>query len=155
METGSLILVVMVEPPAISYSFRRKRMDWPLHITLIPWFKTVDEQAVIESIKRALGAIPSFELTVGSDTMFGETSVSLIADPEPIVDLHNVLLETVAQNVVFSQMPNWIGNEYQPHITHHDDSRLADGQKVTVKDVTVVRLLPNNICQVVDIMELQ
>ena len=145
----------MVEPQPIDYHFRRKRLDWPLHVTILPWFTVIEKSVALDDIKQVITDTHSFELIIGPEELFGETKVNLIGQPGKVEALHETLLEVSANNIVFSKDPEWIGNQYRPHVTHHGAERLYEGDTVTVGAVTIVQLIPNNMCQVIDTIHLK
>lgn len=158
MKPGALILVTMVDPAAVPAKFRRKRLDWPLHITLVPWFELPDEAAFLEQLRTIIPMEESFQVTVGEEAAFGienDTPVNLINYSRPLTVMHYFLLTALeAHQATMVSNTNWIRDKYSPHVTHHGNSRLHLGDVVSVNTITVVRLLDDDWCEVVDALTL-
>lgn len=112
--------------------------DWPLHVTIIPWFRaevTSDELAGI--IKQKLASTGSFTYVVAGEAGFGykrRKLVNLIVQPSPLDDI-----EKYARSILHAHKA-WIVDEttkipraFRPHITalktgraHEGDSFLCD-----------------------------
>lgn len=152
MTEGSLILVAMVDPAAVPERFRRRRSEWPLHVTILPWFTVPDEALFIDFLEKHLPSEQSFMATVGADADFGangEISVSLIENRQPFAVLHNYVFEAVKDHGGGMMANTWIGASYRPHVTHQGDNRLHKGDAFAVSSLTLVRLLKDDVCEVV------
>lgn len=157
MTEGALIIVAMVDPGSVPVRFKRRRLEWPLHVTVVPWFMVPDEQKFIQFLEEHLPSEPSFNVLVGQDAAFGaegEIPVSLIADRTPFAILHNYVLEAIADHDGTVLLNTWIRDAYRPHITHHGDNRLHEGDTFTARSLTIVRLLDDDMCEVVTTMSL-
>ncbi len=149
---GSLIVVYLVEPRQPGDRFRRTRLDWPLHITLVPWFSVKSETAVIPELDSLVSNYPQFPVTVGQDAMFGPDKnipVSIVATPEPCRKLQDILVKALRYHGAIFASERWIGAEYRPHITHHGSRRDQAGDTEHVRSITLVRLADQQTCEVV------
>lgn len=152
MKPGALIIVAMVDPATVPTTFRRKRLEWPLHVTIAPWFTVPDETKMIRFLESNLLSEPSFIAEIGDDTTFGEDgsiAVSLVANPQRFNVLHNYLLEYIRDNEGAIFVNTWTGDAYRPHVTHHGDNRLYGGDSFAVQSLTLVRLADDEWCEVV------
>ncbi|HSH56295.1 MAG TPA: 2'-5' RNA ligase family protein [Candidatus Limnocylindrales bacterium] len=155
--TGDTILVLFIEPQEPGYTFERKRLEWPLHITLIPWFRVPDPSTLDGILETVAVQSRPFDAVVGMEAAFGgrkEVLVNVLADPALAQHLHLNLkraLDGVGANY---QSERFTGDNYKPHITHHGDRRRHEGDRLAVRNFYLVKLLPQNYCQVVKAYEL-
>ncbi len=152
MNPGALVLVAMVDPASVPSTFRRKLLEWPLHVTVAPWFSVPDEDLFIQFLERNLPSEPSFESLMGEDAAFGadnEIPVTLVSNREPFAVLHNYLLEAIHGYDGVMLVNTWIRENYKPHVTHHGENRLFPGDTFMVRSLTLVRLLDEDVCEVV------
>lgn len=153
MKTGSLILVSMIRPAQLEQTFRRKRLEWPLHVTLVPWFQIQDAPRFITRLGEFTASKQEFTSTIGTDELFGadrDVPVSLFSDSAELTLLHNELITFVeSQGARFGAEGQYIKDAYRPHVTQHGQSRLHEGDDVEVSAITVVRLLDDDVCEVV------
>lgn len=152
MKPGALVLVAMVDPASVPTTFRRKRLEWPLHVTVLPWFSVPDEPKFIQFLHDHLLSESGFEAIMGEDAAFGvngEIPVTLAASRQPFAVLHNYLLEAVHDHGGEMLVNTWLRDNYRPHVTHHGDNRLFEGDAFMVQSLTLVRLLDEDMCEVV------
>lgn len=157
MTEGALIIVAMVDPDTVPHRFQRKRLQWPLHVTVLPWFTVPDEAALVDFLQRHLPSEQAFEAIIGADASFGESGerpVSLVENRAPFALLHNYVLEAVLGQHGTVLMNTWIRDSYKPHVTHHGENRLHPGETFMVQSLTLVRLLNEDMCEVVVTMPL-
>lgn len=152
MTEGALIVVAMVDPASAPQLFRRRRLEWPLHVTVLPWFTVPDEAVFVEFLERHLPSEPAFQAVIDVDAAFGEAGeipVSLVKNRVPFAAMHTYVLEAVLGQHGTVLMNTWIRDSYKPHVTHHGDNRLHQGDTFMVQSLTVVRLLDEDMCEVV------
>jgi|GEM_PF-1394572 len=149
--TVPCILVHLVERVAVGGKFAKTRADWPLHITLVPWFYV--EKARLPALNTALRAYaretPAFVTEVGEERFFGpnqDIGVNVIANQLPLQALHRDLKQLVeAMSVGFkpgASPASGVERFYDAHITHHnvdgDIHRRFEGDQQPVNDVTLL-----------------
>lgn len=152
MKPGALVLVAMVDPGAMPATFRRKRLEWPLHVTVAPWFTVPDESKFIQFLENHLQSEQGFEAVMGEDAAFGasgEIPVTLVQNRQPFGLLHNYVLEAIYDHGGEMLVNTWIRENYRPHVTHHGANRLFPGDVFMVQSLTLVRLLDEDLCEVV------
>ena len=111
MTEGALIVVAMVDPTAAPKHFRRRRLEWPLHVTILPWFTVPDEPVFISFLERHLPSESAFDAIIGEHTAFGEageTPVSLVENRAPFAAMHNYVLEAVLGQQGMVLMNTWM-----------------------------------------------
>ncbi|HEX8183014.1 MAG TPA: 2'-5' RNA ligase family protein [Candidatus Saccharimonadales bacterium] len=152
-ETGDYIVVHLVDTRKVGDRFERKRLSWPLHITLVPWFVASDMQAVSGLLEQVAARHEPFEVRVGQIDHFGadnEIPVNVIAGPQPLRRVHSDVLQVLQDTHATLRSVRWTGDNYIPHITRHEatDHYKNDGDMVRVADFHVVKLTDDNWCEV-------
>jgi 2'-5' RNA ligase superfamily len=148
MPMRNLIFVVFVEPVADGQVF--PRTDWPLHITLVRF--DAGNTAGANPAERIAGlaeapasAALGIPLTVGQDAAFGRNGsvpVNLV-DPHPALqELHERLVQVVAEVGGRILTPRHTLAGYRPHVSHHGCKRLHPGDAVVLDRVALVDMAP-------------
>ena len=156
----NLILVAFIEPVTDGLMFPRD--DWPLHITLVRFdveeesdggVKTDDGGQASGLAERITGLIDlpvraalGTRLTIGDDAGFGRLGsvpVSLVEPSQPLQDLHESLMGTVAGLPGRVPTPDYTLDFYRPHVSHHGDKRARPGDVVVLDRVALVDMAPD------------
>lgn len=137
MRPGDRLVCMLIKPLERGARFKA----WPLHITIIPWFRVPENNAeLLADLRRRLEPFQPFEATVNGEARFGKGRlVNLIAQPSP--------LTSVARQVrVYLHLRGaWIVDEttkvrrpFRPHVTIQGDTRLQRGDRIYCDQLTVV-----------------
>jgi 2'-5' RNA ligase len=139
VQVGDRLICIFIEPVQPGLRF----VEWPLHITLIPWFRAkLSSDELAEAIRQKLQAVNSFTLTVSEDAHFGyrgQKIVSLIQLPSP--------LEAIALKLrqILKTQKAWLVDEstkavfsFRPHITVQGNKRLSKGDSFMCHMVAIV-----------------
>jgi 2'-5' RNA ligase len=154
-KTGDLILVHLVDERPIGTQFERTRNAWPLHITIAPWFMA-DEHVATQCLTTVAASITPFAVQVGERQLFGgdhDIPVNVIRpqDQQSLKHLHKAFVAALRGAAASFVSEQWMGDRYRAHITKHDvpggERHEGDGEQIDA--VHLVRLLDNNICEVV------
>jgi len=164
MPMRNLIFVAFVEPVAEGQVF--PRTDWPLHITLVRFDAGSQDSAdVAERIAgladaaatTALGA----GLTVGKDAGFGRNGsvpVNLVQPHPALQELHEQLVQVVADAGGRILTPHHTLTGYRPHVSHQaatnqastnptsavtEAKRLHPGDAVVLNRIALVDMAPD------------
>jgi len=164
MPMRNLIFVAFVEPVAEGQVF--PRTDWPLHITLVRFDAGSQDSAdVAERIAgladaaatTALGA----GLTVGKDAGFGRNGsvpVNLVQPHPALQELHEQLVQVVADAGGRILTPHHTLTGYRPHVSHQaatnqastnptsavtEAKRLHPGDAVVLDRIALVDMAPD------------
>jgi 2'-5' RNA ligase len=138
MVPGDRLFVVFLEQLAAGHTFTA----WPLHITIVPWFRTAVPTADIAAeLRRRFAAIQPFEMTAGQPAYFGyrgRKEVTLIG-PSPAL----TGLEEMARGYLHS-IKAWLADEttarrrqFRPHVTVQGHMRVNPGQTVICREVAI------------------
>lgn len=142
MIPGDRLVCVFAEPHEPGDCF----LTWPLHITVVPWFRAeIGSDALAAAIGKHVASITPFVVTMGSEAHFGRQGrklVSLVELPSP--------LETLERQVraVLRTYDAWIVDEttkrrqpFRPHVTAQGDERLFHGDSFVCDQLYIVEQL--------------
>jgi len=160
----NLIAVAFVEPVAEGLEFPRD--DWPLHLTLIKFDVVEPRQEagtepepgtppasgdplaeqiatlMTDPVTAALGC----RLSVDGEAGFGRAGsipVNLIEPSEQLQFLHNELVRIVEQLPGRISTPAYTLEGYRPHVSHHGDKRLQQGDTFALDRIALVDMAPD------------
>jgi 2'-5' RNA ligase len=129
MKPGDRLICALIQPQPVGYRFKQ----WPLHITLVPWFRLdISSERLAGQMREAYVGGHAFEITVGMDAYFGyrnRKQVSLIDAPEL------PRLEGQSRRLLHAHKA-WVVDEadktrrgFRPHVTVQGDDRLHEGDR--------------------------
>lgn len=120
-------------------------VDWPLHVTLIPWFRSETNSAlnVYESI---FDELQSCQLALGKKMLggvefYGEAEDVMVRpitlDSRKILDMVHISLLRPVRHI----MSDWryIGGNYNPHMTIRENDDPGEGFNFLMGHVNLVR----------------
>jgi 2'-5' RNA ligase len=121
-------------------------VEWPLHITVVPWFAVEEERG--QELDDLLSEIATrhhpIELIVGRLAMFGahnDTPVNLIDPSQALTDLHLDVLNSLEANHFPIHQKEWLGDKYQAHIAHQEDKFYTEGQHIQIANFALIKQL--------------
>lgn len=131
------LLAFMLEPLDKGDQF----IGWPLHITLVPWFRTdYGSEHVTRDIEKAASGIDQFTVTGIMRSMLGgqrNVPVTDVASSD-LHDLHRALL-TVFENDAYSLSDSkYTGVNYRPHVTKKGNAEFKPGHVILFDSVYLV-----------------
>jgi len=158
MPMRNLIFVVFVEPVADGQVF--PRTGWPLHITLVRFDVKFDagtpaDGDVAERIAGLAEAAATTALgsglTIGKDAAFGRNGsvpVNLVQPHPALQELHEQLVQVVADAGGRILTPQHTLTGYRPHVSHQtsmegDAMRLHPGDAVVLDRIALVDMAPD------------
>ena len=138
MIPGDRLLCVLVRPLEQGAEFK----DWPLHITIVPWFRTdTSTETLAGELRQALQEQKPFLITVDGEAHFGRRRkpVNLIMLPSPLTDL-----ETAARQLLRSH-DAWMVDEttkvkrpFRPHITAQKSVQPREGDRIMCDNLYII-----------------
>jgi 2'-5' RNA ligase len=139
MLPGDRLFCSFVEPRPVGDTFAA----WPLHITVVPWFRTeLPNSELCGRLSQRLQTISAFTVRVAGEDMFGggRRLVSLIAEPTPLHDI-----EREARDLLH-QAGAWLVDEttklrrpYRPHVTAQVAGRLHESDSFDCDALYIVQ----------------
>lgn len=138
MQPGDRLVCALIEQKPVGYRFKQ----WPLHITIVPWFRLAAESSQIATgLKQSLVGSKAFRATVGKKDQFGykkRKQVNLVVAPELM------RLEGQTRRFLHSHKA-WVVDEadktrrsFRPHITAQSDEQAHEGDSFRCDRVYVV-----------------
>jgi 2'-5' RNA ligase len=126
MQPGDRLVCAFVNKLSVGAEFKQ----WPLHVTVVPWFRTeVSTDVLSKEINKVLSDINPFEVRIDHEAVFGrDKTVNLIQQPTPFNDIEAAIRSLLKKRGV------WLVDEttkkkrsYQPHVTAQKELRLHEG----------------------------
>jgi hypothetical protein len=119
--------------------------EWPLHVTIVPWFKMPEEHegAFSTSVTNLTHRIRPITIHGGEEKLFGEDNnirVRTISSMGSLALLHNELVERITHfdGQIFSEWIN--GREgYAPHVSATSTDELKHCEQRTLTHLHRVR----------------
>jgi 2'-5' RNA ligase len=137
MKPGDRLVCVFVGKPAAGFEFK----DWPLHVTIVPWFRTeVVSSELAREINEKLSDIEPFKAQANGAAKFGRNkSVRLIKQPTPFMEVEPRVRQVLKQHQA------WLVDEttkkyrsYKPHVTEQKNARLNEGDSFWCDRIYIV-----------------
>ena len=140
MSKNEHLIVIPLEPLKTGEQF----IEWPLHITIVPWFGVEESRAqelddlLLEIASRHL----PIEAKVGRVAMFGahhDISVNLI-QPNPALDvLHQDVFDSLEKCGFAIHQKEWLDENYKPHIAWQGGKHCAEGQEMQIAKFALIK----------------
>jgi 2'-5' RNA ligase len=116
--------------------------DWPLHLTIVPWFRTATSSEELGGeLRRRLQWLGPFQVVVEGEAKFGAKRrlVSLVAEPTPLRSIEHEVREMLHEHAA------WLVDEttrvrrpFRPHVTAQRSGRLQDGDAFMCEALYIV-----------------
>lgn len=122
--------------------------DWPLHITVLPPFRTDAAPAEIAAaIASATSTQAPVRATAGQDEMFGrhkDLPVTVLIENEALALLHRTLVDAVRPFAASPDEPAFTGPGFRPHITIKRHGRVHAGDEFSLTQIALVDMAPRS-----------
>jgi len=137
MQPGDRLVCAFVDQAEEGGQFK----DWPLHVTVVPWFRIETGIQLLDSeIKDKLEDINPFHVIMGDETTFGRhKTVNLVACPTPFTEIEEQVRSLLKSHKA------WLVDEttkrrrdYQPHVTAQESARLYRGDTFICANLYIV-----------------
>ena len=128
--------------------------EWPLHITLVPWFEEAKQPQLSDGLETVAGYIRPFEAKLGARALFGaqqDVPVWTIEENRSLQSLHNHTL-TVVYDANGQLDYSYVGYHYKPHITVRQNENIDPVQHIS--QMALVDDLGNGLRRVTEVFEL-
>jgi hypothetical protein len=150
---GDLIIVHLVE--AFDSGLIFNRSAWPLHITLIPWFKCKNKDMLSARLHKTSARISAFTAMVADEQMFGPNkniAVNVFQTQTQLRDLHEKLADSLKVQGVEFQESHYMFDKFRAHITRQtSDNRHKDpGDEINVDNFCLAELISPTECIILE-----
>ncbi|MEM9336353.1 MAG: 2'-5' RNA ligase family protein [Patescibacteria group bacterium] len=133
---NAFIVGCEIEPLEEGHHYAYK--DFPLHCTLVHWFKTESNHEVVgQVLSPVLKSTAPFRITSLTQALFGKDQnipVHKIKKTNEILTLHKRLIQALKVTDPTYTIP-WLGDSYEPHVTDIEDRALRQGESFNVTRV--------------------
>jgi 2'-5' RNA ligase len=132
------VVAIMLEPVKIGQEF----IDWPLHITVVPWFPCDDDKKLDRILSQVAKSQQGFAAQVSGIEMFGSqknVKVNLVEDNPQLTKLHWRVFNDLEKNDFGVHQKEFVGDGYRAHITHQKHANKQTGDKLEIKSMTLVK----------------
>jgi 2'-5' RNA ligase len=137
MRPGDRLICAFIDQLPAGAEFK----DWPLHVTVVPWFRIeASADKLAEDIKASLAGLSSFEVRMGRKATFGNhKTVNLVQQPSPFDDIE------ASVRMVLKRQDAWLADEttkqrrpYKPHVTAQKGTRMNEGDSFWCDRVYII-----------------
>lgn len=136
--THEYLLAFILEPLEKGSQF----IAWPLHITLVPWFRTAHKEAqILYDTKTAVEQFEPFTVRGVQRAQFGwrgSVAVTAVASPA-LHDLHRALLGTLERGQYQLMNTRHMGDSFQPHVTKKGNVEFKPGHELLLDRVYLIK----------------
>ena len=133
MLPGDRLVVALVKPYQVGDRF----IDWPLHVTVVPWFRLNNKpERIAKGLTKALTPIKPFDVIMNQTAWFGpkkNRQAHLIELPTPFSEI-----EKRVRNY-FHKKRAWLVDEttkkrrdFRPHVTVQKSNQLRVGDSFKI-----------------------
>lgn len=139
-----LVIVLPLSPLRVGDRFAVH--EWPLHVTVLPPFKTdATGTEIRDAIRSVAAGRPALRMVAAGDELFGrrhDIPVTVLAQNEQLTALHDTLRTVVRQFAAQPDEPAFTGAGYRPHVTVKSHARVREGDTFMLSQLAVVDMAP-------------
>src|SRR5579863_241943 len=110
--------------------------EWPLHVTILPWFPATDEAKLDEILGSFARRLKPFFIEVGGVENFGakkEVAVNIVKPNRTLIALHKRVRKTLDEANMAVHQRDFVGSNYRAHITQQLHAKTHEGEKYQVE----------------------
>lgn len=137
-------IIVSFLDGSVPHSFNRNA--WPFHTTILAPFTTdLSPDEMHNLMQTSVIQLKSFTTKGKSREMFGRdntVSVTELYKTLELAQLHMTLYGALSSKAAF-RSPDWVGENYRPHVTDTESRTLELEEMVYVDTITLVALEPS------------
>lgn len=140
-----LVLVSAIEELNKGDTFEDQ--DWPLHVTIMPWFNVQKqfEDELIDEVADYAGTTHPLKVIGDVNKIFGppnkpleEVKVRTLRNTARIALLHTGILDIINRYGAEVTSP-YIRGSYQPHVTYQHGSGIEKDQEIILENLQLIR----------------
>lgn len=139
MQPGDRLVCALVEPLNVGDQFS----EWPLHVTVVPWFRTeIASDILANELQSSLADMTEFEASVYGAAQFGrkkDKTVHLVTKPTPFFDIEKRTRSLLKRHSA------WLVDEstrtkrqFRPHVTVQASGGLQPGDSFKVDTLYII-----------------
>lgn len=138
--------VVVLPLSALTVGDRFAASDWPLHITVLPPFRT---DHALSQVAEVIAAVADTQTMItawaGADTLFGrrrDIPVTLMLENSGLSRLHQRLVDALRPLSARPEESAFRCPEFRAHVTLKGGSRVNSGDRLTLAQLALVEMTP-------------
>lgn len=139
MTPGDRLVCAFLTPVPVGRPFTA----WPLHITVLPWFRlAVNNQALTQKLTQLLTDFGPFKAIIEGEAYFGHRRSKLVNLVRPAEEL--MIAERRIRSWLHEQAA-WLVDEttkrrhrFRPHVTAQGSRRVHEGEAYAIERLSVV-----------------
>lgn len=140
-----LTIVGSLEPKKLYKKGDTFEGEWPLHVTMMPWFTLKGDRTDFEqSVGDAMQYFGPQEIVGGKEDMFGpdhDIRVRLLKNMGRLAGMHDVIMANVKKQEGRFRLESLhhVGDGYVPHATYQGEYGLEHGERAKFDRLQLVR----------------
>ncbi|HSX47793.1 MAG TPA: 2'-5' RNA ligase family protein [Patescibacteria group bacterium] len=142
MTPGDRLICLFIEDYLVGDTFT----NWPLHITIVPWFRSeISDEIITKGLLKVTNNSSVLSLKVGEEKLFGSKKnkpVNIIESSQDLINIESRVRKIIKLN------SSWIVDEttkqkrtFTPHITVQNSERLHEGDNIDLNKIFIVKQL--------------
>jgi 2'-5' RNA ligase len=143
---ANLVVVLPLDPLQEGESFAVK--SWPLHITVLPPFKTdAAPSEIADAIAAATSRQQALTAIAGHDEMFGrreDVPVTVIEENSALTQLHRDLVDALKPFAARPDERAFTGRGFRAHVTIKGPRRVRKGDELALTQIALVDMAPRS-----------
>jgi 2'-5' RNA ligase len=139
MQPGDRLICAFLEPPVSGAQFK----TWPLHVTIVPWFRLSDSSTQIASgLQVALREVKVAVISTGDEAQFGPRGNRQVRLLWPVEQLE--LIEAKVRNYLHKKRAFMLDEttkkpyNFRPHITAQNGFLLPESVPIRIAQLYIV-----------------
>lgn len=117
-------------------------IEWPLHITIVPWFRTnAPSDDLGRTLRQRLDGLEPFLVTVGREEKFGHKrkTVNRIVVPSPFENIEEQARQLLHERKAWMvDETTKLRRRFMPHITELKAGRAHEGDSFMVDSLYII-----------------
>lgn len=139
MRPGDRLLCCFIENHLAGNTFS----EWPLHSTIVPWFRSsAATRELADALKARLASTSPFKIVIGGEAGFGyhgRKLVNLIESPTPLEYIEKEFREILhARDAWIVDETTKIQRQFLPHVTVLGSNRVHAGDTINCSSLYIV-----------------
>lgn len=140
MNSDKHLIATLLEPLEQGATFT----DWPLHLTIVPWFGVdIEKERELDNLLDNIALRQkSTMVRVGATAMFGvgeDIPVNVIEPDDSLSELHLDVYESIRAAGFEIIGQNYFGKNYNPHVSEQNGKKVIAGEVLEIRKFTLIK----------------
>lgn len=142
--TQKYCLISLLEPVNENSFVKFSWKDWILHVTFAGvHFADWKNEELITEFNKLIQSIDCFEAKSLKQEKLGEAEVILVEKTEPVLQLHNLILNFLDSHGAVFNNPEWNRGNYIPHSTIQKHAQVSENEIIPIDNITLIDMFPD------------